>query len=108
MNNLSFFITDMRPNGCRDLVVTKEDGEVVEYIEEAIFGNIPLVEYSCLNEILNCKDGDYVFQIEHDGKPIEDLSFYGVVYQVDQADLKKHVAVNPCCPDGAQELRKYL
>ena len=114
MKNL--YVTEMRPNGTRDLIVSDRDGQILDSISEAIFGG-RLSPFDNLNGCYGLINGESVgyFEYSHEAygtdddgedilldEPFVDLlvengEYQGVelVYCVNKKFVSEHIAVSP-------------
>lgn len=98
-----FYAVEWNPNGTNDLVVVNQYNEVVDYIQEALFG----VRVSYGRTLRVCA-GELVYTIYKGSYRPE---IHGIVKRVSKADLVRKLCVSPIDPNGdapRRQLKKYL
>ena len=102
MTEYRYYITDSNPNGTADLIVSDEDGTVVQYHIEAVFW--PTTMRSDATFCL-C-DGESIFGSGRDiGEEHDDIPPDYYCWEVDIEDVLKRIAVSPCT-DGKELIRE--
>lgn len=101
MSNKRLFVSEMMPNGTRDLIVTDEDSQVLEVVSEAVFGG--RVDRDLSDQPLVC-DGEMVFVADDDG---EFLNVFSEVFQVNLDFVLERIAVSPM-QDGKTIVKAIL
>jgi hypothetical protein len=85
-----FYVSDWGPNGTNDLIITDQDGTIVDSLSEAIFG--VLCKLDPMGGAMHC-NGVEVFYVE--AADLECLQVEDLVYEFDAEYLLRHVAVSP-------------
>lgn len=120
MKNLNkLYVTDMEPNGTRSLIITDSDNQVLEIIDEAVFGNLSNKKFGwsgdSLGNIDACYYGESIGMIEYTDESIDEImrGELSDIYQVVEVELDEvleHIAVSPV-NDGSstiEVLNKYF
>lgn len=98
-----FYAVEWNPNGTNDVVVVNQYNEVVDYIQEALFG----VRVSYGRTLRVCA-GELVYTID---KGYYEPEIHSVVKRVSKVDLVERRACSPIDPNGDEpmrQLKKYL
>lgn len=93
---VKFYTTDWNPNGTSTLIVVDSDHQIVEYLEECLFG--PPLDSSYLGEMFGAVhmdiDGESVASVEeYDADQLE--SNTGIVYPLDIESVLDCLAESP-------------
>ena len=103
MNNNRFYVTDMAPNGTRDLIITNEDSQIIGVISEAVFGG--RVTHNYATAIVADDDSVWACQREarngRVGIALDSFIEGTEVFAVDYDWVMRHIAVNPMS-DGTE------
>lgn len=88
MKTYNLYVTDMAPNGTRDLVITDNDNQIISTIDEAVFGGqLKQATPNCALDVTE----DYVHIVELDyGDEVQ-----CEVFHVSLDWVKRHIAVSP-------------
>jgi hypothetical protein len=93
--NYRFYVTDWQPNGTNNLVITNENGEVVEYVSEALFG----VSVDFNTSELLVTDGHWVLCLD-DQEQVEDVlngddPIFAPLMEISGFKAMHHIAISP-------------
>ncbi len=92
------YVTDWAPNGTNDLVIVR-DGEIVDYLEEAVFG---VDIEKCPHQLAVIDDTEELHAMESfDGSPYI-APTYG---SIDLETLSECLAVSPCRSEEEAQAR---
>lgn len=104
MNKYRFFETDMDSNGTRDIIVTDEDGTVLDSLNEAVFGNLESKKFGWSGDAMGnidvCYYGDSINMMSYDDESVESIQNgeYSDLCQVVEVTLEsilQNIAVSP-------------
>ena len=91
MEEKHYYITESKPNGTEDLIITDIDGTVIKSINEAVFWPVTTRKA----ETLALCDGESVFGTGKDIGDDDDLPEDMKVWKVDYDFMVKFIAVSP-------------
>ena len=104
MYKYRFFETDIDSNGTRDIIITDEDGTVLDSLNEAVFGNLESKKFGWSGDAMGnidvCYYGDSVNMMSYDDESVEAIQSgdYLDLCQVVEVTLKsilQNIAVSP-------------
>lgn len=113
MKQNKLYVTDMEPNGTRSLIITDEDGQVLEIIDEAVFGNLSPKKFGWSGDSLGNIDalyyGESVGMVEYSDENLDSIQNgeYSDIIQVVEVELDEvleHIATSPV-DDGSLTLK---
>lgn len=103
-NKKHWFVTDMAPNGCRDVVVTDSNFEVIGWVSEAVFGNLPETQRNARpNSVLSGVDDEV---IALDAATEIDYEYDTVLWEVEYFNIFNMLACSPVDPSGGRVLQR--
>lgn len=115
MSKYRFFETNMNPNGTRDIIVTDENGTVIDSLGEAVFGNIPVKHFDWSGDaqgnIVVCYYGESIGILSYEDdsfKGIQNGDYFDIcqVVEVTLESILQNIAVSPVS-DGSSNVEFF-
>jgi hypothetical protein len=100
MKQFQFYVTDFAPNGCQDLLVVNQDGDIIDVCSEGVYGMHVTPKKACIAFNEQIVDDQELKHSLMDASS-EDITY---CYKAKLSTILRHIAVSPVS-DGSEVIK---